>query len=69
MGARMCAEMVEARRLVMDGTMTPRAAALHVGITPSAIYMSEWYKWWRNERDRLTKKTPKIEMPLWMSKS
>lgn len=32
------------------GGMTPYAAAKVAGITSAAIYMSKWYKEWRNQK-------------------
>lgn len=44
MAAKESAEMVKARRLIIDGGMTAYAAAQKVGLTRSAIYMAPWYK-------------------------
>lgn len=42
------AEMALARKLVKEDGMTPYAAAKKAGITPPAVYMSKWYKEWRD---------------------
>lgn len=51
MGAKQSADMVKARHLVTVDGLTPYAAAAKVGtITRQAIYMSEWYKRWKNDK-------------------
>lgn len=50
MAARESAEMAEARRLVTQCNMTPYAAAKRAGISAPAIYMSNWYKVWKNDK-------------------
>lgn len=50
MGARESSEMVTARHLVTVVGLTPYAAAKQTGLTGSAIYMSTWYKEWRDAK-------------------
>jgi hypothetical protein len=50
MGARESAAMVTARKLVMVDGITPYEAAKQTGLTRSAIYMSSWYKEWRDAK-------------------
>lgn len=44
MGAKVSAQMQAARQLVTEQGVTPYRAAKLAGISPSAIYMSKWYK-------------------------
>lgn len=55
MGAHESAAMVKARKLVLEGGLTPYAAALRTGITKSAIYQASWYKEWKAENENATK--------------
>jgi lysine/ornithine N-monooxygenase len=50
MGARESSEMATARYLVIVGGLTPYVAAKQTGLTRSAIYMSSWYKEWRDAK-------------------
>jgi len=43
MGAKRSPEMIRAEKLVRSGWSAYKAAK-EVGLTPSAIYMSAWYK-------------------------
>jgi hypothetical protein len=52
MAAKESAEMVKARKLVMVDGVTPYAAAQQVGLTRSAIYMSTWYKTYRDSKKK-----------------
>lgn len=52
MGAKQSQEMVRAKRMVLGG-MSAYAAAKAVGITRHAIYMSAWYREWRDEKKKL----------------
>ena len=44
MAAKVSAEMLKAKKLVMEKGLTPYAAAAKAGITRSAIYQAAWYK-------------------------
>jgi hypothetical protein len=44
MAAKVSAEMLKAKRLVVERGLTPYAAAKEAKISTSAIYMSQWYK-------------------------
>ena len=46
MGAKVSAEMLKARELILKG-INPAEAARRCGLTRSAIYHSTWYKKWR----------------------
>jgi len=48
MGARESEVMGIARRMVMVDGLTPYEAAKRTGLTRSAIYMSGWYKEWKD---------------------
>jgi hypothetical protein len=52
MGAKESEEMRMARELVMIQGLTPYAAAVIAGITSSAIYMSYWYKTWKESKSK-----------------
>ena len=44
------AQMVRARKLIIEGGLTPYAAAIKVGITRAAIYNAPWYKEWKESQ-------------------
>ena len=48
MGAKVSAEMIKARELILKG-INPAEAARRCGLTRYAIYNSTWYKQWRLE--------------------
>ena len=50
MGAKQSPQMVEAKRLVVECGLTAYAAAKQAGITAEAIYMSPWYKEFKNAK-------------------
>ena len=50
MAAKVSAEMLKAKKLVLEKGMTPYAAAEKAGITRSAIYQAAWYKEWRYKK-------------------
>lgn len=54
MGARKSPEMAKAEALVYLGHTAYSAAAI-AGITPSAIYMSPWYKRFKTTKKRKKK--------------
>ena len=54
MGAHESAAMAKARKLVLEGGLTPYAAALRTGITKSAIYQANWYKEWKAKNENAT---------------
>lgn len=51
MGARESAAMAEARKLVLEGGLSPYAAAQRAGITKSAIYQATWYTAWKAKNE------------------
>lgn len=51
-------KMKKARKLVKEKGWTPYAAAAEVGLTRSAIYMAPWYKEWKAEKCKSSKKKP-----------
>lgn len=53
MGAKVSAEMLQARELILKG-VNPAKAARQCGLTRSAIYHSEWYKKWKVRNDNGT---------------
>jgi predicted transcriptional regulator len=54
MAARESSAMVKARKMVTEQGLTSYAAAKKVGLTRSAIYMSRWYKEWRDAQKSKT---------------
>lgn len=50
MGAKQSEAMKKAKKLITEGGHTAYAAAKACGLTRSAIYMSNWYKEWKNAK-------------------
>ena len=48
MAARESDAMKKARKLIVKDGLTAYAAAKQTGISRNAIYMSHWYKQWKN---------------------
>jgi predicted transcriptional regulator len=49
MAPRESEAMMKAKDLVVNEGLTPYLAAKLVGLSPSAIYMTDWYAKWKNE--------------------
>ena len=49
MGAKVSAEMLKARELILKG-VNPAEAARRCGLTRSAVYHSQWYKDRQNDK-------------------
>ncbi len=60
MGARESDVMAKARKLITVDGLSAYAAAIQVGMTRAAIYMSPWYKAWKlDQQTRNCKRNPK----------
>lgn len=50
MAPRESAQMIRARKLIIEKGLTPYTAAIKVGITRAAIYNAPWYKEWKEQQ-------------------
>ena len=70
MAAKESQEMREVRKLVLTGEYTVYAAVAKVGnLTTSAVYMSGWYKEWRDGQAKpITLRARGLRAKLWRAK-
>jgi len=59
MGAKVSAEMLAAKDLIVNQGLSAYEAAKVAGISSSAIYMSDWYKKWKLEQQTRNCRLPR----------